>query len=106
MKKACSTPCIECPFTRGSIRGWLGGFGVEETKLAALSEDSFECHLTRESDNKKECAGRLLFAKNSFKVFRDKELENLKIEVVNNNKDILSNILNSRDFEDHHEPFK
>lgn len=93
-------PCNECPFRRNSAKGWLGGFTVEETLCAARSEDAFDCHLTRGTEEVKSCAGRLLFAVKTCKSFRNKELESARLELKEQNKD-LSNILGF-DFAEHH----
>lgn len=93
-------PCGQCPFRKDSIKGYLGGFTLEETLNVAKSESSFECHKTRETPNTKECAGRLLFATKTCKSFRDPELEQLRRETKENNS--TENILGF-DFKEHHQ---
>lgn len=97
--KVCQTPCAECPFKNQILPGWLGGETVDDTVSAALSEQPFLCHLTRGKSNK-ECAGRLLFAKSSAKMFRNSELESAARKLVAElgTKDILG----LRDFGNHH----
>lgn len=92
-------PCGVCPFKKNSIKGYLGGFSVEETLLVARSDSSFICHKTRESFNEEECVGRLLFATNTYKKFKGEELEEMRIIANENNS--LDNILGF-DFSEHH----
>lgn len=100
MVKACKHPCPECPFRKDSLRGYLGGFTPEETYKAALSEDGFDCHLTRgDGQERKHCAGRLLFATKMCKSFRNKELEQARFAVKAENS--LDDILGF-DFLGHH----
>lgn len=92
-------PCIECPFRKQSLPGYLGGYTIEETMAVSLSEQSFHCHMTREGNDNhylgepKECAGRLLFASNVAKSFRDKDLEAMRVATKvynpNHNEEIL-----------------
>lgn len=76
MKSACEKPCHECPFRANALRGYLGGFSARETYGAAVSEDDFDCHLTRaEGAERRHCAGRLMFATKMCKSFRRRDLE-------------------------------
>jgi len=107
MENCQKRPCMECPFRRESWPGFLGGFTIEETISAALSEESFQCHMTRiDNDNgytgkPKECAGRLLFATKTAKMFRDKELEEMRKEVKELNPDYQNEVLGF-DLKQHH----
>ena len=94
-------PCKQCPFLKDSIPGYLGGFSAEQTQAVALSEHEFHCHHTRESGNEKECVGRLLFASNLSKQFKDKELEKLREIAKKQNPGFKSEIL-SFNFKEHH----
>jgi hypothetical protein len=96
---ATSKPCGQCPFKKNSIKGYLGGFTIEETLETAKSEHSFICHKTRETPNQKECSGRLLFASKVCKSFKNPELEKLRLEAKENNS--TENILGF-DFKEHH----
>ncbi len=93
-------PCGECPFRKNSAKGYLGGFTIEETLSVAKSEHEFQCHKTRETDNVRECVGRLLFATKTCKSFKDSELEALRLHAKEHNS--TENILGF-DFKKHHE---
>lgn len=92
-------PCGQCPFRKDSAKGYLGGFTVEQTLEVAKSEQEFQCHKTRETDNTKECVGRLLFATKTCKSFKDPELEALRLHAKETNS--TENILGF-DFKQHH----
>lgn len=96
---ATKRPCGQCPFRKDSAKGYLGGFTVEETLEVAKSEHQFDCHKTRETDNTKECVGRLLFATKTCKSFKDPELEALRLHAKETNS--TENILGF-DFKQHH----
>lgn len=100
--EACKKPCVECPFRIDSAKGYLGGFSIEDTMLTALSDGDFKCHLTRETDNEKHCAGRLLFAKKSAKSFRDRDMDNLKNEIAALNPNYRDEVLAAWEFKKHH----
>lgn len=93
-------PCGQCPFRKDSVKGYLGGFTIEETLEVAKSEHPFDCHKTRGTDNTKECSGRLLFATKTCKSFKNAELEKLRLETKESNS--TDNILGF-DFRQHHE---
>lgn len=67
-------PCSECPFRANSEAGYLGGHSLEATMLAARTEGDFLCHLTRDTKEVKQCAGRLLYAEKVSKKFRHPKL--------------------------------
>lgn len=45
-------PCVDCPFRKDSLKGWLGGPRMAEI----LEEDSFVCH--KKTDM--QCAGHMI----------------------------------------------
>jgi len=56
-------PCIDCPFRKDSLEGWLGEKRISEI----LSQGSFVCHKTTKNDvrgsenrDRKQCAGFML----------------------------------------------
>lgn len=100
----CKTPCIECPFRKDALRGFLGGFSVQETIECAKSESEFHCHLTREDGlQPKTCAGRMLFVSNLGKSFRNQELEKIrKFLKESTPEEIKNTILSYREFIQHH----
>ena len=63
MKFNLKKPCKQCPFSRGSIDGWLGEDRAEEIINSISDQDgSFTCHKT-DRDKSKEaehCAGALI----------------------------------------------
>lgn len=78
--KVCTKMCKECPFSTESLKGYLGGFTVNETLQAISNEILFSCHLHREDsieeneENVKEgeipiCRGFMLQAKKTGKLF-------------------------------------
>lgn len=40
-------PCSDCPMTRGSLNGWLGGATPEEYARLAHSDHVVDCHTIR-----------------------------------------------------------
>lgn len=98
-------PCRECPFRKRSAPGYLGGFSAEETIMAADSDVDFVCHMTRGTNKAtyRSCAGRLLYAAKTCKVFRNKDLERAKQKLLESQDDAcnLENILDF-DFIQHH----
>ena len=50
-------PCADCPMTKNSAEGWLGG----ERMKAILSQKSFVCHktLTDDMSDRRQCAGHM-----------------------------------------------
>ena len=99
MLKATKKPCGQCPFRKDSLKSYLGGFSVEKTLEVAKSEQEFQCHKTRETDNTKECVGRVLFATKICKSFRNPELEALRLYANETNS--TENILGF-DFKQYH----
>ena len=93
-------PCGMCPFKKNSIKGYLGGFSLEDTLAVARSEQSFNCHKTRDTGAEKECSGRLLYATKICKSFRNPDLEELRLEAKENNS--INDILGF-DFKSHHD---
>lgn len=103
------SPCIECPFRKNSLPGWLGTFdGVEDIFRCAVSEAPFSCH-PRSNDrtdlsniDQPQCVGRLLFATQMAKSFRNPSLEKMRLELkaVNDGTEILG----YQEFKQHHEP--
>lgn len=81
------TPCRECPFSKSTMPGWIGGYD-EPADLHRLvsNEVRMPCHLTIEYDDVSEgdvaqqerraptCVGYLAYANNTAKLFRDRRL--------------------------------
>jgi hypothetical protein len=100
-KDFCIKPCVECPFKKSSIKGYLGGFTIEETLDTANSEADFLCHVSGRREVKKQCAGRMLFATKRAKNFRNEKLENIRKQVKDSNPNFNDDILGF-DFKSHH----
>jgi len=63
-------PCPKCPFRKGSLRGWLGPWQLEEL-LIHIGRGLFPCHLTIKEDDMstsdpelRGCAGMVIFLNN------------------------------------------
>lgn len=95
-------PCKECPFTKASISGYLGGFTIEQTIGCAISESDFICHITRETKEEHQCIGRLLFATKTAKQFRRPDLEKMRNEAKTLNMHVHNTILSYSEFKEHH----
>lgn len=45
--KLCSDkPCAECPFSKQSMRGWLGDYTVDDLLMLYRFDVPFPCHMT------------------------------------------------------------
>ncbi len=101
MNNFMKSPCVECPFRKNSLRGYTGNLDLDETISIAHSEESFQCHLTRETGKEKECAGRLLYAKSCGKMFRNPDMEAARQSVAQLNPNYREEILGF-DFRKYH----
>lgn len=108
---ACKTPCLDCPFRKSSLPGWLGDYTAEELYAIVMNEMPFACHMTHDRDLKWEetgskeypfCAGALMFMKQAGKLPRDKRIRDLVSKV---NREDCDNILSPPDFLSHHKKF-
>lgn len=66
-KKQHHTPCADCPWTRGSIPGWLGNNDAATWIRMVHGEHYIDCHCT----TNQQCAGAAIFRSNVFKLCRD-----------------------------------
>lgn len=57
-------PCSDCPFSRESLPGWLGGGDVDDWVRAAHSDMVLPCHVI---DNM-QCAGAAIYRRNVAKL--------------------------------------
>ena len=62
-------PCSDCPFSRGSLAGWIPTTPVEWA-MQAHNEDRIECHALLPH----QCAGAAIYRSNVCKDPRDKTL--------------------------------
>lgn len=102
MKFNLKTPCKECPFTKGSLPGWLGGETLQDTYDQVMHEGPFACHMTRHKKDKdmSRCFGSLMFMRKGCKSPKyDIQLKGAvnKIEMKG-----TENILSVREFFVHH----
>lgn len=59
-----TNPCSDCPWTRKSLPGWLGGVPAEDWIRVAHSDTHVECHTI----NNQQCAGLAIYRRNVCKV--------------------------------------
>lgn len=76
-----TSPCVDCPFSRQSVRGWLGPLTAEEWMIVAHSDRKLMCHT-----GDKQCAGAAIFRANVCKHPRDPEA----LELPRNTKKVFS----------------
>lgn len=113
----CSKVCNQCPFSKTSLPGWLGGFSAEDILEAQQKEHLFSCHLHREEDsteneNKIEsgehpiCRGFMVSAAASCKSFGQNPLTGRALKELSNSMEITKQekeeILLRHKFRDHH----
>lgn len=87
-----TSPCSDCPFSRKSLPGWLGGSTIQEWMEVAHGEGTIDCHVI----NNQQCAGAAIFRANICKSPRNRECLSLP-----RNKDIVFSWDN--EFKKHHE---
>lgn len=88
-------PCVDCPFGRIALRGWLPET-PESWLLKAHGDGRFECHTTKDQrDTPRQCAGAAIFRANVCKVSRDHSLL-----VLPSNKKLV--FASNQEFFDHH----
>lgn len=116
----CKKICTECPFSKSSLRGWLGSHTLEGVLDAQQEEQLFSCHLQRkdgmtnddiEGGDIKICRGFLVSASKSDITFGQdhetgKALGELQQRVASEGKENKDTILSRQEFEVHHGPPK
>lgn len=60
-------PCLDCPWRRDSLPGWLGGHPARAFIVHAHGDDPYPCHRIRGP----ECAGMAIYRANVGKISRD-----------------------------------
>ena len=105
-------PCAECPFRRTSTQGYLGPWDSPESLIQAAHSDfggGFACHLTVKQNGSWEgaqvCAGSLLSANKSFKLYSDPELSALQTDI---DTAPIDEVMDAQEFMEYHNsgPFK
>lgn len=71
-------PCSDCPFSRESLPGWLGGSTAEEWMRDVFGEGFFLCHVLEGA----ECAGAAIFQANNGKRPRNPDQLHLPKDTV------------------------
>lgn len=88
-------PCVDCPFGRIALRGWIPET-PEEWLLKAHGDGILECHTTKQANNESwQCAGGAVFRANVCKSPRDREAL-----VLPQNKKLV--FASNQEFFDHH----
>ena len=109
----CKTVCNDCPFSKDSLRGWLGPHTLEEILDTQQYEGLFSCHMRRKDESSEEeirngslpiCRGFIASASASCKLFGQTpttgpELKRLQDMLTPNDKE---NILSRWEFKNHH----
>ena len=58
-----TTPCSDCPWSRDSLSGWLGGASVDDWLHTAHADCKVDCHTLRGA----QCAGMAIYRRNMCK---------------------------------------
>lgn len=72
MKLPTGTPCVECPWRRAALPGWLGPYASDEWLALAHSDEPVACHLTvgRRAVALTSCSGAAIYRRNVAKAPR------------------------------------
>lgn len=70
----CKKPCVNCPFRKDTLKGWLGKKRMTEI----LSQDSFVCH----KKTHLQCAGHMLIKGTENVFIRTANQLNINIELT------------------------
>ncbi len=110
-------PCKRCPWKRGSLSGWLGGYTPEDFFQMNMYEVEMGCHCAADNTQEKFlgkvsdveleekiaagplCAGALIFMKNTCKVPRKADVR-AAFDLVE--KDTTTVFSNGMEFIEHH----
>lgn len=110
----CKKICNQCPFSKNSMRGWLGPHSIEEILHVQQMEGLFSCHMTREDETTVEdikegrtpiCRGFIASASASCKLFGQNPetgnaLRELQDQITPEEK---KEVLPRWEFKNHHE---
>lgn len=92
-------PCVDCPFGRIAVPGWLAGSTPEEWVMMAHGESRIECHTMIsegfEPGTSHQCAGAAIYRTNVCKDPRDRTL----LTLPKNTKLVFSG---PKEFTEHH----
>lgn len=90
-KKQHKSPCSDCPFSRKSLPGWLGGPTADDWLKEAHGDHTIPCHVFSGA----QCAGAAIYRRNVLKQPRDPEC--LRLEA---NRDLV--FATPMEFKRHH----
>ena len=113
MKTNLTKPCSDCPFARGSLRGWLGPWKVDSL-LWALGREPFPCHKTITSDGETlesptlvACAGAAIFLNNKFEISRNPMTAEYQNMLRSVSPEVKATVFTRADeFREHHDIFQ
>lgn len=86
------SPCSDCPWSRKSLKGWLGSLNTEEWLQIAHNDVVVNCHVI----SNQQCAGLAIYRKNICKSPRPGS------GVLLLDSDKLNVFANPMEFMDHH----
>lgn len=93
MKKQHKQPCMECPWRRVALRGWLGNLTIEVFLSHAHSESVMDCHT---GTGEHQCAGAAIYRANVCKRTRHPDMV---MELPVNHEKVFSS---PAEFTNHH----
>lgn len=113
MKDTLKNPCNACPFRKNSAPGWLGPWDATDLHHFVMNEGDFACHLTipeKETapalveEITTRCAGSVLYLGKNCKSPRHEAVAAVlnKAKADPEYRTRLDNILNLREFINHH----
>jgi hypothetical protein len=94
-------PCVDCPFGRISLQGWLGPYDTRGWLEVVHGEGRMECHTMKAAEEEAwQCAGGAIFRANVHKAPRDGAL----LVLPRDDRRVFGS---NREFWEHHtkEPF-
>ena len=108
--------CNECPFSKGSLKGWLGGEAVEDTLNCMQFDQAFSCHMHRTEETHQGdiwvgdlpiCRGFMMSAKKSCKMFGQMiTVDSILLKDLQKRTDFsseeLEQVLSKQEFRKHH----
>lgn len=108
MQAPTKVACAECPFSKTSTPGFLGGWAAEAYRPITYRPFQFACHLTHTPDildveNQRHCTGMCHFRANLGISFPEGSSLNAVIEAAGQNPDFFETF---EDFVAYHEPQK
>lgn len=94
-KKQHKRPCSDCPWSKKSLPGWLGGLSAEEWLQVAHGDSPVPCHALKGA----QCAGLAIYRANVGKAPRE-------VECIRLDADRDAVFASPQKFTDHHGPNK